>query len=310
MAENAPQQLPEGVTLTRAGKHAYTHAFKLKVIERIKGGETARAVGEELGVHPTHVRQWVRGKGMDVDKPETGFIVGPSGNKVYSDAYKKEAVARLMSGEINSADLGRELDVRPSILSAWRRMIGEGREPYHKTRDPAKHKGGRNYKKEWARRNELMQQKKAKMTTQKKDVKRGSYTALYKVAALKRLKAGETAKQVADSLGIDISNVYNWSSDKNKQHAWRAAAGRKGGLMNKGKPKKNGGGARIGVSYGDSKKQVEETTAVLSTRMRDAVALLKHAKAAAYADLQNGVIKEFNEMHLLVLQALRTLTGE
>jgi transposase-like protein len=305
------------VTLTPAGKRAYTHAFKLKVIERIKGGETARTVGDELGVHPTHVRQWVRGKGMEVEKPETGFITAPSGKKVYSEAFKAEAVRRMMAGEINSADLGRELDVRPSILSSWRRMIGEGREPYHKTRAPAKHKSGRNYAEEYKRRNaaraaieenaiQVMEKKTARKPM--KDTKVNK-TALYKAQALKRIKAGEKPIDIAKSLGIDISNIYNWRSDAKKAHENRVSAGRKGGLANKGRTK-NIGGARVGISYGDSKKHIEENTAVLSTRMRDAVALLKHAKAAAYADLQNGVIKEFNEMHLLVLQALRTLTGE
>jgi transposase-like protein len=289
------ESLPEGVTVTASGKKTYTHAFKLAVVERIKNGEKAADIGNELGVHPTHLRQWARGVGMERQKPETGFVVGPQGKKIYSESFKREAVDRLMSGKMSAAELGRELDVKGGMLTAWRRVLIEGKPSSHASKKKAVTAATRDYKAEYHRR-----YPKGTKKTQMKG-KKQTLTERYSKEALRRLKAGETAKDIGKSLKIDPANIYNWVANSKKQRY--VDAGRKGGLA---KNKQ----AKVGISYGDTRKQIEETAPVLSTRMRDAVSLLKHAKTAMYADLQAGKIREFDELHLLVLQALRTLTGE
>jgi transposase-like protein len=263
-----PNPLPDGVTLTPQGKRKYSHAFKLRIIERIKKGETATALAQETGAHATHIRSWVRGRDLKTEIPETGFVMGPKGTRVYSTAFKQEVVRRMQAGETAMA-LAREFKISNSMLYQWQKNALRGTPNTHPTK-----------------KKELMSKKRSH---KKMPAKKPSITDRFKEAAIERFEAGELAKDIAKDLKINVSNIYNWTSKAAKRRRQLVAAGRKGGLARH--------------------HNVEETAPVLSIRMRDAVALLKHAESAMYGDLQEGKIKRFEEQHLLVLQALRTLTG-
>ncbi|HKT52836.1 MAG TPA: transposase [Caulobacteraceae bacterium] len=44
--------------MSERGARSFSRAFKLAVIERLEAGESATALGRELGVRPTLIHQW------------------------------------------------------------------------------------------------------------------------------------------------------------------------------------------------------------------------------------------------------------
>src|ERR1019366_5361380 len=48
------------------------------------------------------------------------------GRRVFSVAFKREAVARITSGEKTLAELSRELGISPSVLRNWLRLVERG----------------------------------------------------------------------------------------------------------------------------------------------------------------------------------------
>lgn len=48
------------------------------------------------------------------------------GRRVFSVAFKRETVGRITSGEKTLAGLSRELDISPSVLRNWMRLVERG----------------------------------------------------------------------------------------------------------------------------------------------------------------------------------------
>ena len=48
------------------------------------------------------------------------------GRRVFSAAFKREAVQRIVTGEKTVAELSRELDIAPSVIRSWKRFAEAG----------------------------------------------------------------------------------------------------------------------------------------------------------------------------------------
>ncbi len=51
---------------------------------------------------------------------------GADGRRLFTAAFKKEQIGRVLSGEITQAQLCRELDVEVSVVRKWRRLVEQG----------------------------------------------------------------------------------------------------------------------------------------------------------------------------------------
>lgn len=48
------------------------------------------------------------------------------GRRIFSVEFKRQAVGRVLSGEKTLAELSRELEVQPSVLRNWMRLVERG----------------------------------------------------------------------------------------------------------------------------------------------------------------------------------------
>ena len=48
------------------------------------------------------------------------------GRRIFSVEFKREAVGRVVSGEKTLAELSRELEIQPSVLRNWMRLVERG----------------------------------------------------------------------------------------------------------------------------------------------------------------------------------------
>lgn len=53
---------------------------------------------------------------------------GSDGRRLFSPAFKREQVGRLLRGEVTLAELSRELGISRSVLQRWKHLIAQGGE--------------------------------------------------------------------------------------------------------------------------------------------------------------------------------------
>lgn len=181
-------------------RRGFSDDFKRAAVARVKKGEIAAAVAKDLDVSGSVVRRWVQG--VDVGKPARptkvkGVSTGPAGRKVYSEAFQRAAVARVLKGE-SAPQVAEQLKIHNSMLYHWRKKFAQ----------PQKAAKG---KKTIATR----------------------YPDEFKRAAVDRVRAGETAESVSRDLGISSSGIHYWVNSKKfkgaKPNALGVAFGKGGG---------------------------------------------------------------------------------
>jgi transposase-like protein len=53
---------------------------------------------------------------------------GADGRRLFTTEFKKAQVGRVLAGELTQAELCRELDVSPSVVHKWKRLVEHGSE--------------------------------------------------------------------------------------------------------------------------------------------------------------------------------------
>jgi transposase-like protein len=245
-AEGASSLKTNGAHAVPGKKRLFTEEFKRAAVQRVKKGEAVSAVSEGADIHASILRRWVKQGGPSGVKAAKakGVSVGPSGRKSYSEPFQRAAVARLKKGE-GAQVIAEDLKIHNSMLYGWRDKFA-GKKA---TKGPVER-----------------------------------HTDEFKRAAVKRVRAGETAEAVSRDLDVSSSGLHYWLNSKKFKSA-----------------KPNG----LGVPL--AKGAALPRYVAASTAVRDAITYLKHVKTDMYALLQSGAIKEFEEYHLNTLAALRRL---
>ena len=178
-------------------------------------------------------------------------------------------------------------------------------------------------------------------------ITRTKYPVEFKLAAIKRVRNGETAADVGGSIRVPPQLVRKWARTptlagqrpkpgKSESGVLIGASGRKmfseeykrrvveraqSGKETVMALQKELGIASPSLIYSWIKrvderkqsgiattpKQVNGVSHASNIKIGDAIRFLKHAKTAMYTQLQDGVISEFDEYHMYVLMALKEL---
>lgn len=196
-AEGASPAKMNGAHPVAGKRREFTADFKHTVVTRVKkGGETAGAVASKLKISPSVVRRWVQQDVPKGSRPKTakgstaikGVTKSPSGRKVYSEAFQRAAVARLLKGEAAQL-IADDLEIHNSMLYNWRDKLAG---------------------------------KKAKTRSDRRDRR---YTDEFKRAAVARVHGGESAEAVRKELGVSSSGMYYWVHSKKLKGAKASAPG-------------------------------------------------------------------------------------
>lgn len=51
---------------------------------------------------------------------------GADGRRLFTPEFKRQQIGRVLRGEITNAELCRELGVKSSVVSKWRRLVEQG----------------------------------------------------------------------------------------------------------------------------------------------------------------------------------------
>jgi len=51
---------------------------------------------------------------------------GSDGRRLFTPEFKRQQIGRVLSGEVTHSELCRELDIKSSVVSRWRRLFEQG----------------------------------------------------------------------------------------------------------------------------------------------------------------------------------------
>jgi transposase-like protein len=283
MAEANASEAPETVAMVATDskgrkivpRRDFSTEFKRKAVERAKKYKGPIAhLAKEMNIHATVLRRWITGDVGKASKAKPtkvkGVSVLASGVKVYSDDFKRKAVERWNKGNETLEVICKDLKISTSMLSAWRRKLSPETSKKAKRRSHhAKH----------------ILPPSANPTVSR-------FPLEFKQAILTRIAKGERITDIGKEIGVTPSGIDYWR---------RTIGGKRKYMKGRGQAVANA----LGVPFDASGAKM---AGPISVGMRDAVSFLKHARDEATKMLQTGVIKEFDQAHLLAMMALNSLT--
>jgi transposase-like protein len=282
MAEANPTETPDTEVPTPTDskgrklvpRREFSAEFKREAVARAKKykGPTAD-LAREMKIHPTVLRRWLAGNDVKTIAKATkvkGVNITAKGMKVYSIDFKRAAVTRWNKGKETGIAIAKSLGIHSSMLSAWRRKFSP-----ESAKSSPKHKSPKH------------------TLSPKTPVTVSKFSLEFKQGILARIAKGERATDIGKEIGVTPSGIDYWRktiggkiSRKYKKH---------------GLPVPNA----LGVPFDINGAKMSPA---MSIGQRDAISFLKHAKDAAHQMLQHGLIKEFDQAHLLAMMALNSLT--
>lgn len=117
--ETGPEETSEEREISHRAR--YSTEYKLAAAARVAAGETQRQVADDLGITHSLLSNWCNGKGLSEGRWDTNNIRERERvmtGKVFDEAFKARAVARVLKGE-KQADVARSLDTSDANISSW-----------------------------------------------------------------------------------------------------------------------------------------------------------------------------------------------
>ena len=243
----------------------YTEEFKREAIAALNSGMSKAELYKKFKVGNSSIYQWRKKLAPAVSRrtkfDENGF--GPSTK--FPVEVKLAAVKRMQGGD-SAQTIGDELKTSPGSIRTWRKQY------------------------------EKAQKKAAKKTNGHSNgaATKSGYDADAKAAAVARLNAGESAKALAEELGVSDASIY----------LWRKAIQNGGVSPYSRKAKANGHGNGAAATMEAPARKAHYGN---NSHLRDAVTYLKHAEAKLMSMVRDGSIKRPDSVHLLMLLALEEI---
>jgi len=174
----------------------FTPEFKRAAVARL-ANQTVAEVSKQLDIHSTVIRRWASETPQKKKMASTTGIKGvartATGRKIYSEAFQRAAVARLVKGE-SAMKIASDLKIHNSMLYGWRNKIaGKKRDPHHKP--PV-----------------------AGAAVSK-------FSDAAKRRAVDRLNAGETGAALGKEMGVSSGTVGYWRQSMASKHEKAASKG-------------------------------------------------------------------------------------
>jgi hypothetical protein len=116
-----------------------------------------------------------------------------------------------------------------------------------------------------------------------------------KLGILARIAQGERITDVASEIGTSVSGIDYWRRTL-------------GGKIPRAYIKRGEGAKAVANALGVPFDATGGKVIPIPVTVRDAISFLRHAKDECTGMLQRGVIKEFDQAHLLAMMALNSLT--
>jgi transposase-like protein len=258
-------------------RREFTEEFKQIAVARAKKWKGQMTeLAKQMDLHPTVLRRWVSGDLGNKSKAKATKIKGvtrlPSGMRLYTDDFKRKAVERWNKGKETGEAISKDLKISSSMLSAWRRKISPETAGAARRSHHAKH-----------------------TVSPKTPVTVSKFSKEFKLAILARVAQGERITDVANEIGTSVSGIDYWRRTI-------------GGKMPRAYLKRAEGTKAVANALGVPFDATGGKIIPIPVTVRDAISFLRHAKDEATGMLQRGVIKEFDQAHLLAMMALNSLT--
>jgi transposase-like protein len=259
-------------------RREFDEAFKRAAVARAKKWKGQMVVlAREMDLHPTMLRRWMNGDLGEKAKAKPTKVAGvtktPGGLTVYSDVFKRKAVERWNKGKETLDIICKDLKISTSMLSAWRRKLSpETAKKAQRRSHHAKH---------------------AVSPTAKIGVSK--FSREEKLAVLARVAAGERITDIGAEIGVTPSGIDYWRRTL-------------GGKIPRAYIKRAEGTKAVANALGVPFDATGGKVIPIPVTVRDAISFLRHAKDECTGMLQRGVIKEFDQAHLLAMMALNSLT--